>query len=410
MNSLSRLVTVFGVAVVLSALFQVETQAEGGMTTGAWLIRPYLDLRVAYDNNVYQTERGTTDDFYAEPEVGLLFSSGPAHNALTLRGGLFYNRREYESESSRSHNSYGQNLELIYGDVERTRLQLVQGYRVVEDTDRHADYVRIEGLHRSLLQDLDAINVERGILDVGAAVDHRLTDRTQIGLAYLYTSLDYDENRFIDIDGHAAQGEIAYLATDKTAAFLTAGYNRQDQDGDNQTSDAYTGRLGVRTTETDKLSLRASVGAERYERSLADGDERSDDNFSFSASARWAATDKLTLQAGGFNGTQLSSLYRDNAMDYISAWLGLTLRATDNVTLLFNGAYRLDDYRDRIDVDGESVSRKDSRLWGSARINYQPPMKFMQLYAQVTVQDVDSNVAGLDYTRFRAILGTSIAY
>ncbi|HMP73251.1 MAG TPA: outer membrane beta-barrel protein [Kiritimatiellia bacterium] len=403
-------ITALGAATILFMPGYAIAQTETGMTSGSWMFRPYLDLRAVYDDNVYQSENNKTDDFYAEPEVGLRFSSGSSHNLITLSGGAFYSRREYASESDRSHNSYGQNLSLSYGSIERTSLQLVQGYRVLEDTDRHADNVQLEGVNRSLIQDIDSINQERAILDLGAGLQHRLSDRTGLGLAILYTSLDYDKDAFIDIDGIVAQGEIAYRATDKASTFLVTSYKNQEQDGDNQSSDAYAARLGIRTKETDKVTLRASVGAERYERTLLSGEKDESDNFSFSANARWAATDKLTVTVGGYNGTQLSSLYRDNALDFVSAFLGLNLKATDNVNLSLRGTYRVDDYVDAVVVDGTSFSRKDTRLQGTARIEYQPPAKYLQLYAQITAEDVDSDVPGLDYSRVRAMVGARISY
>lgn len=407
-----RYATVMGLAALGMLVIPKLAYSEDaeGMTSGNWLVRPYLDLRVSYDNNVYRTERDRTDDVFADPEVGLLFSSGSMHNLFTLRGGVFYNRREYESESSLSHNSYGQNLELFVGSADRTRLQVVQGYRVIEASDRHAANVQIEGVNRSLVQDIDAINVERSVLDLGAGLTHRATDRIDLSLAYLFSALDYDEDAFIDIDGHVVQGQVAYAATPKTAGFLVGSYKRQEQEGNNQTADAMGARLGVRTRETDKLTLQASAGAERFERSLASGEDREYDNFSFSVSARWAATDKMSVRFVGNNGTQLSSLYRDNAVDYISASLGVSVRATDNVSLLMNGTFRRDEYVDRIQLAGGSFDRRDNRLQGTVRISYQPPLKFMQIYAQAMVEDVDSSVDRFDYTRFRATVGTTLAY
>ena len=148
---------------------------------------------------------------------------------------------------------------------------------------------------------------------------------------------------------------------------------------------------------------------ERYARPTETEDE-SDVTFNFAASADWFITEKLTFRCGGFNGTQFSSFYENNGLQFISGWAGFGYRWKPSVIFSVRGVYREDDYLDPVTHQGVTQDRLDKRLEGHARVDYLAPGGFLRLYLEGTYDEVDSNFDFVDYEDQRLILGANIRY
>lgn len=399
-----------GVLILAMGISSAGAQMTDMQASGDWKVRPYAEASVVFDDNVYRAGANEVDDVYFDPKVGLLFRSSADEAQVMVSGGLLYNRREYMDEDERSTDSYGAGLSLDYGVGEITEAQAVAGYRVIETEDTLGSVAPLRGVERGLIQDIDSSAIEREVMEGGAALKRGLTERTELLLGAMYTSVDYDAAASLDLSGWVAQGLVDYAVTDKLGVFGLARAGSQEQDGDNQTADSLTGQLGVQLALSDKLSLRAGAGVESYSRSLPGQADVDTDNASLSLSLDWQATDKLSLSAGGYNGTQLSSAFTDNAVEFINALVSATYMVSENINVSLRGVYRQDDYVEPVSRGGLSADREDDRIQIVGRVDYRPPIDNLNLFAQVSTEDVDSSIDAIDYSRTLIAAGLGLAY
>ena len=405
-----RMTAVIVLLVSISVMGSAHAQMGLSGESGNWNIRPFVELGVTYDDNVYRTGSNEVDDFYFDPTVGLLFRTSSQQAALSLSGGAMYNRREYLDEDDRSSDSYGAGLSLDYGTGGPTELQAVGSYRKIESEDTLGAVTQLRGVERGLIQDIDSTNFERDVYDAGAALSHRFSDRTSLQLGGMYTAVDYDRPESLDLTGIIGQAVLEQDVTDKAGVFGVARIGRQEQDGDNATADSLAAQLGLKLATTDRINLRVGVGAQRFTLSRPSVSDDDTDSLSASLSLTWQATDRVVFSAGGYNGTQLSSAFSDNAIEFINAFIGMTYEVSDAVNVSLRGVYRRDDYVNPVARNGVSADRKDDRYQIVARINYRPPVDYLQLYTQVSVEEVDSSIDAIDYTRTVVSVGLGLAY
>lgn len=393
-----------------------------GIILGSWLFSPYLELNATYDSNVYKDYQDEIDDFFFEPELGVQFSSSSETNRISIHGNAFYSDRQYQQEKNREFASYGDHITLRHGNGQRALIELTQSFRHLDDTDRHASDVEGSSLSAEMVKDSNTLDLERDIHQLGAAISRRMTDKLELSLAYRYAGVKYDNKtperlspkdlgvpRGLDLDGHIVELDGALGVTDKTDAFLTLRQGWQFQEDTPGQAELSTVRVGLSTKGTDKLTYAVGVGLERYQRP-SESERDSQIYFSFNASADWFITEKLTFRCGGYNGSQFSSFYQGNGMEYISAWAGLGYRWKPSVTFSVRGIYRQDDYLDPVTHLGETKDRVDDRVEGHARVDYVAPGGFLRLYLEGTYDEVDSNFNFADYVDQRVMLGVIIRY
>ena len=413
-----------------------------GILIGSWVVSPSLDLALTYDSNVYKDYTNEIDDIFFEPELGLRFSSSSETNLFSARGNLYYSERQYDTEDNRDFTTYGDNVFVRYGNGRRSLLEVVQSYRFLDDNDRHASDIESSSLAAEMIEDSNTLDLEREANQLGALVSRRFTDKLELMLSYRYSGVKYaNTNSYklnpkqlyvppgLDLDGHIIQFDGALGLTDKTDLFLTLRQGYQYQEGTDGAAQLTTARLGLKNQGTEKLVYNIGAGLEYYARpgetQFQDADIGSDDiqvtsegveidneqiSFNFAASADWYMTEKLTLRGGGFNGTQFSSFYEENGLDYISGWVGLGYRWKPSTVFGLRGIYRYDDYLNPVTHEGVTKDRHDTRLEGHARIDYITPGSFLRFYLEGTVDQVDSNFDFTDYTDYRLILGARLSY
>lgn len=429
---------------VLLCLSSVALAGPGdGINIASWVLSPYLDLNLTDDSNVYKDGSNKVSDVFFEPELGLRFSSSADTNTFCIKGNLFYSDRNYNEETNRDFVAYGDAVSLQLGNGRKSMLELIQSYRFLDDNDRHASDIESSQLSGEMVEDSNALDLERELHQLGASLSRRVSDKLQLGLSYRYSGVIYPNATHerlnpkreeyvpegLDLDGHIFQLEGALGITDKTDVLLTLRQGLQYQEKTDGAAQLTTVRLGLQTQGAEKLVYHAGAGLEYYARpfqaTFEEADIGEDDvlvdeegvhvendqiSFNFNASADWFATEKLTFRIGGYNGTEFSSFYQGNGMEYISAWAGAGYRWKPSTTFSLRGIYREDDYLDPVTHEGVTKDRNDVRLEGHARIDYLAPGEFLRLYLEFTYDEVDSNFDFVDYAEQRLILGATLRY
>ncbi len=393
-----------------------------GIGLGAWVLSPYLDLNFTHDSNVYKDRFDPIEDSFFEPELGLRLSSSSETNCLSLRGNLFYSEREYANEKNRNFRTYGDNLILRYGNGRRSLIELIQSFRTLDDLDRHSADIESSSLAGEMIEDNNTLDLQRDMNQLGASISRRMSDKLELALSYRYSGVHYDNETHdrldpkdlgvppgLDLDGHIWQLDGSLGLTDKTDAFLTLRQGLQYQESTAGAAELTTLRLGLKAQGTDKLAYSAGAGLERYKRPVELTDNQSV-SFNFNAAADWFMTEKLTFRCGGFNGTQFSSFYEQNGLEYISGWAGLGYRWKPSTTFYVRGVYRADDYLDPVTHEGVTRDRHDTRMEGHARVDYIAPGGFLRLYVEYVYDEVKSNFDFVEYIDERLMVGANIRY
>ncbi len=414
-----------------------------GINVASWVLSPYLELNLTHDSNVYKDGTNVISDAFFEPELGVRFSSSAETNTFLIKGNLYVSDRTYDTESNRDFMTYGDHLTLQLGNGRKSLFELIQSYRFLDDNDRHASDVETSRLSGEMVEDSNALDLERELHQLGASLSRRMSDKLHLALSYRYSGVHYPNKTHerlarkqeeyvpegLDLDGHIWQLEGALGLTDKTDVMLTLRQGLQYQEKTDEPAELTTLRLGLQTQGAQKLVYHVGVGLEYYARPSqtqfdeADVDEsdvqvdeegvRSDNDqitFNYNAAADWFITEKLTFRIGGYNGTEFSSFYEQNGMEFISAWAGVGYRWKPSWIFSLRGIYRYDDYLDPVTHEGITLDRKDTRVEGHGRIDYIASGNFLRIYLEAVYDEVDSNFDFVDYVDERLILGALIQY
>lgn len=380
-----------------------------GIRIGSGVLHPYAELSAAHESNVYKTQKNEISDTYVEPEAGVRFSSSSEPSRMSVIGNLFYSRREYADQNDLDFDTFGDTISMRYHDEDTCRIELIQSFRRLTDNDRHASDIEDSILSADMVQDIHTVNAQRDIHQAGASITRKMSDKLDGGLSFRLADMKYDEDLYLDLQGYEGRAEAAYRVTDKTSSILHLIYGRQSQQGSDDSARLAAARLGLKTRGAGKMQYIAAAGMQRYVRPEETGDE-SDVTFSFETAADWFMTEKITLRGGVRNGSQLSSIYSGNGLDYTSGWVGAGYRWSPRVILSARGIIREDRYFDPVTVEIASIDRKDWRIEANARIDYLAPSGLLRAYIGIATEDVDSNVNSMDYANARIILGTTIQY
>ena len=380
-----------------------------GVTPHRWALIPRVDLSATYDDNVYRTGSRERDDLFVEPELSLDYRSSTETNRWMLMGTGFYAHRFYAQEDSLDFDAFGEELKLRYQGDGPGRWEAIQGFRRMEDVDRHvpeSDYIRLTSIQ---LQDINSLSARRDILDGGIAYAHQLTDKSEGSMSYRYSSLGYDDSTLLDLGAHLLQAEAAYQVSEKSILYADLGYSRQEQDKGGGSADLALGHLGARTRHSEKLVGKFGLGFQYYDRSSAEGADN-EQGVSVDTAFDWLASEKVTLHGGLNNGHQLSSFYEDNGLAYVNTWAGLTYRWTEQFQLWLRGLYRRDSYIDDVASGDLLREREDERYEMSARLNYRANSTRWEAYVQASHEIVESTLPEYEYDDTRLTLGTQVAY
>ena len=251
-----------------------------GINLASWVFSPYLELNLTHDSNVYKDGTNVVADWFFEPEIGLRFSSSSETNTVLVKGNLFLSDRTYDTESNRDFMTYGDHVTLQIGNGRKSMLELIQSYRFLDDNDRHASDIETSRLSGEMVEDSNALDLERELHQLGGALMRRLSDKLMLSLSYRYSGVHYPNETHdrlrrkqeeyvpegLDLDGHIWQLEGAWGLTDKTDVLLTLRQGLQYQEKTDGAAELTTLRLGLQTQGTQKLVYHAGLGLEYYAR------------------------------------------------------------------------------------------------------------------------------------------------
>ncbi len=371
-----------------------------------WRIAPNATVSATHDSNVYRDPENEVDDIYYDGSVGLDASYGGTKGNMNFNG--FAGTRSYSEEDAKDFDWGGENIQVGYGDREQLYMYAGEGYRRVEDVNRNELVVDTAGdvSANTMLLDVST-QFRRDIFQAALGIGKDITDKSEMDLGYVYDMVDYNDEDTSDMSGHIIRGETAHQLTDKSSGLIALEYGIQDADNASDQSDFVTARVGLKTKNTRKLSMKGSAGVESYNRPSGE-----DENIpSVDLTAIWFATDKTQMVLGGRNGVQLSQVYADNAAEFMAVWLSIMSQMNEAMSVMAGVSYRSDDYIDKITVNGVEEDRSDKGVSANVKIAFTPPaLKHARIFVEGYSESVGSNLDGYDYDDVRGTVGFSMQY
>ena len=386
----------------LAMISAASAEPGKGIHAGPWMFSPYANLKETYDSNVGKTPVAKQDDFFLDSEAGL--KMGYSANKVDFSGLGFLGNRNYSDLTDKDFTSGGEILKFKQGTYDTFVIQADQTFRRVEDIDLHGNEAAVLGVSPDSVLDSSATS-RRDVNNVGLSVGRGLTDKMVLDVGYRFDDINYVDPTLFDIQNHIGQAEGAYRLTDKTDSLVTLQAGLQDNGVISDPASYYVGRVGLKTRGTDKVIFKGGVGVQFYERPSADDIT----SFNYDLSASWIATDKITFQAGGRNGTVLSSLYADNGSAYNTVWAGASYKIIPTIVLSGNASFRQDAYLDPVSFEGGTKDRTDKGSGIGGRVDYLTPAKFLKLFTEVQYSNVKSSISPT-YDETRVALGLNLQY
>jgi hypothetical protein len=397
-----------------------------GIHIGDAILDPFVEISGTGDSNVPLAPTNEQSDVFAELQAGLQLHYEPGWYTLDGRGFALF--RRYTKFTEKDFNDYGERVSLMSGSRDFLSVLLVQSYRVVDDYDRSTYYgetVSPESQSLSLAYD-KSMRVKRALNDVGIMLGRNLTDKTGLDLGFSYSSQAYDTNYLYNVVDILAQAELSYQVTDKSAILLTGQYG--DESNDSYVKDAtyMVVRGGFRTKSTDKMTLKAGVGFEKYKRDtsranwkslgVVENDEytgprkEEEQDLSLDMTATWIATDKITVEAMGRTALQSAPQYV-NTVDQVGvASANAVYQLSDSTTVALTGSYRRDNYLDPVIENSVQYDRIDNRIAGLLRADYRAPAQFLTIFGEIGYEKATSTVPEFNYNQLRLSIGVSVHY
>lgn len=377
-----------------------------GIRIDTLTIVPFLDLTGKYDSNVYQTDDNTKDDFIGEGDVGMALANKT--EMLDLGGRLWGQIRRYADHDDKNADDWGESLGMVLGKRDMVALALYEKYAQLDDYDRtpgSVDSMNLDEVALELTGDRSE-KAKRDVLNLDAGLGKAFTDKVEADVVYKYYNVDYADNDYYNWNENRVKADTRYLITDKTAGLLVGVYGVQDSDGFSDDSELGIARLGLEHKLTVKTQLRAEAGYEYYDSGISGSENKNIFNYALNGS--WAATEKLTLRVVGKNGIYPSSMYDNNIKEVTAMSLGGYYAMTKAVQLAVSGSYSEDDYQEKVQVGDEWKDDNAKHYGAQFRMDYNPPVRFFNVYAAVSYLTTDSSIE--DYNQWKAAVGLQMRY
>lgn len=380
------------------------------------------DRTIFQDKEIGGVSDKEDDIFYELTLGGRLFRETDRVYAGLSLVGLF---RRYTDFSELDNETFVQELELRLGErrYDKLSLSLRQSYREVFDYEAVAypdDFTNPDTEKLFLAEDRTE-RVSRKLLDLGAILSWRMTDKLNADFSVAYGSINYDTERLFDWEDLKGQAEFDYKLTDRSALLLTGQYGVQNSDALENEPDYYVLRAGWLNRATDKLTFKGGVGAGRYDRfrqrpnenvTVDDVKTTSDDTIdylSFDVAGDFDLSQRTKLQFIGRNAIQPAAQYTDNPKLVTVASVGISHRLWERFRLAGTVSYRNDDYEDPVEIDnGVFVDQVDTIWGGQIRLDYQPPRGYLNAFAEARYENRHTTLPDEDYDQLRLTLGVRI--
>lgn len=369
-----------------------QRTAEGyepvGMPVGSFRFFPKVEVEEEYNDNIYKSDSGESDDFITKVMPKLNLRSDWNQHSLQLETGAEVGR--YASSDGDDYEDYDFGARGRYDASQALKFSGNAKY-IHEHEERGGDDVSSDA----------AAPVEYDQMDGELGVTYK-PNRISVGFRATAKDYDYDDNRTLggsitnndDRDRLETLGElrVGYEIQDGYEAYFKSSYNDKDYDsrvddgGVNRDSDGYKMQAGI-AIDLDRL-IRADLAAGWMEQDYADNTLQDADGYSLDARVRWNLTELTTIR-----GTASRSI-NETTTSGVSATIGSNVGVGVDHEFLRNLVAKADLKYGMTEYEGST--REDDKYTASLGVDYKLNRNFYTS-AQYQFEERDSNENTNDY-------------
>lgn len=361
-----------------------------GLRAGAFMVYPEASVTGTYNDNIYATNTGETDDFITTLATGVSVQSSWSRHALNLNAGLEQLLYADNSDEDRLNWNVGGD-----GRVDITR-----------DTSFSAglSYAQLhEDRGEANAVGLAAEPTEYSVFRANAALDHRF-NRVTTRLGATYADYDYDSVPLIgggtlnqddrDREQFEQSLRLGYNVSPDTNVYVQGTLNQRKYDQQppavplNRDSDGYSIVGGSEFRLSNLAQGGVYIG---YQEQEYDDPTLPDiSGLSYGASVDWFVTPLTTVRFEA--AATIEETTTPGASGYMDQSVGLRVdhELMRNVILGAHAGYA--------NLDYEGVGRSDDVIRAGLGVDYLLNRNF-SIGVGYDFTDRDSNVGGFDYTR-----------
>lgn len=392
-----------------------------GIQAGGLRIHPYIEQRIAYDDDpgIARVNEEDREGFYSETEVGLRMQN-QRRQTIAFEGDGWYGYQRNMENSDIKGDSYGQSFDLELGRRKRLMVNLSQSYSHENDfsSDISSTDYDAETEQETLADDDLADRYERTRIEVGALAAHDLSDKVPLEVSYGYE--DYQRNRreFLDSTIQKAAADCGYRWTDKTTISLNGSTGVEDNESYRDPVAFHTGGIRLSRQLTDKTTSFITAGVESREGAESKAGDNEDDSdaddinsFVYRANLQWKLTAKSAITLYGSRSLRSSAISAGNTRIINMIGTAIAWRPIETMTFRMRFAYQNDDYQNPVQLSDSSRVYESRDIYRSSLgVSYQPPIEWLAFSLDGSYINEDSNIPGHGRDRKRMSASVTAIY
>ena len=286
------------IAALLAATPVAFAQSGHGLDVdvdlGTWKLRPYLEVVVGYDTDVYAADDvGEEQDGFASLRLGV--QQQKQIGVMRLSGDAYFKAERWRDNSQADDEDVGLNISIgaaesrEFGSRETVAFYFDIGYNDGESLNYETGEVESS---QSFNFGAGA-GKTMGRLDVDLMYDYSTSSFGDSSRTFA-KQVEFDDSRVLfDSNNHVGTAQAAYTREGGRSSIVgVAQYGLQSSDGFADDSNWYALRGGLAYRVSDKTRGQATVG-------ILDNNDADEQIVSYDVGASYQATDKITLGVNG---------------------------------------------------------------------------------------------------------------
>jgi len=242
-----------GMAVADSAMTLDPIEPSTGLQFGDLIVSPYFNVLYIYDSNYDRSKNGTkAESANLKPGFDFNYENEGPHK---FSGKFWYLFEEYLDQKKIDSNQWREELRYLYRSPREVTFRIDQS---MGTTTKNSS---------SPAGSVGYIDEDRTEYAIQTALRVPISQKNAIEAMAGIENTDYKDEKSSDRRAYPFDLDLAHRISEKTDLLIGAGYTLEESKGPNGSVDskAYRVKTGLASVMTEKLSYRASIGAEGYE-------------------------------------------------------------------------------------------------------------------------------------------------
>jgi len=372
-------------AVADSAMTLDPIEPSKGLKFGDLTVSPYLDVLYIYDSNYNRVKNGdTAQSVNVRPGFDFTYENAGPHK---FSGNFWYLFEEYLDQKKIDSNQWREELRYLYRSPREVTFRIDQS---MGTTTRN-----------SPAGSVGYIDEDRTDYEIQTALRVPISHKNAIEAMAGVENTDYKSETSSDRRAYPFDLDLAHRISEKTDLLFGAGYTLERSKGPQGSVDskAYRVKAGLVSVMTEKLSYRASIGAEGYEYGNA-GSLKWGPYYNLDLT--WLASRKWTWTLAG-TGKQQSAAEEGNYGLSYNGSLRAAYQMNRRMSLAASATVQYNEY------NAPTRKREDEDV--GVRVDYTYRLnKYASLRLGAEAVTQVSTINANEYDRFRVDMGLNFRY